>query len=69
MGRDTDLASEPAAHEHVDGAKALRLLDRVELEEHLVEGAAHARLALAVERLVAFGEVEVADEGVVYQRL
>ena len=33
---------QPAAHEHADSAKALRLLGRVEFDKHLVQRTAHA---------------------------
>jgi hypothetical protein len=33
---------QPAAHEHADSAKTLRLLSRVEFNKHLIQRTAHA---------------------------
>jgi hypothetical protein len=41
----------------------------MELDEHLIQRTAYARLFLALRRLVTFGEVEVSDEGVVHKGL
>lgn len=63
------LSCQPASHKHADSAVPFGLLGRMELDDHLVQRTTHARLFLAVGRLVPFSQEEVPYERVVYDAL
>ena len=73
LGRDEVLEglllADPEAREDVGGRVAVGALERVEVLEHVVHGAAQAVLRVAVAALVAVAEVVVAQDGVVQEAL